>query len=888
MAGSFPMLAAYNPNYTTPKDDLHLYASHSVAKSDAQEDPLTTAPPQSDIPDTTRRPRGVSKSYRKLVFTDPVAFRYLEEDESTTVLARRHKLEGYELYVVEQWIVSRTHPTFTICTYTGDTSHSILVSVLAVPQDQSTWSKRLQVYFSAISQSYAREKETHLGALMVTNLSGFPSALNVISVPDGDVKKHREDFIVNEDLKRMGCAGRAAMGLQYPPVSTINKFHHMYRTNEKVPLYSSVMELVRFCQLSLVLYGKLESTYADGLLCDITETAVSEWWNEIGIDFHNVEPNDGILGPTTVSALLGLVIGAYNRLKETGSPVGKDPMDLSGMKRAIAHFQKANKMERTRRLDRATLDRLHRVTANKAEDEGLGVTRALKSTVAGLSGKGGEMLARGFGGGKEKAGISEVETLDIERLAQLVTGRSMKWLWQGKDRGDTTSGTAAPTDELNGRVFSTDDQGNFIWTSGAKEGTDQVDFVGTADTEDREKKSNRLKDAVGLAGNKAHGSRVHTDDEGSKQEFLSVVNGTKEKRDESRDLSTKRSSHSAAHEQFPPLARDLAEASIAPPKSEPAQIDEPQHQRNRDRTNTNLTTHRQVLRGLDHRGGGSPSKRRVQEALAEIRRDLKSSRYQNFQGTFKFEQPQTTGLRRSLSSIQLRSIQEGRSARLPRHLSFSIVSDSIVFQLPEEENSASDEEESQANQRPVSGLVKIRKEQLRQAQELGAKVFSIDRGIIPFAETRIRRVEILGQDAQGQLEELNSVYYQHLDDYQTLQATSTDLVAREKSSLNEAMRSIDMLGQKLDYEIDSLQSRMQEVEESVDDFERRVLDIEANVKALVARGEHQEHVKWYQRWFGLGKVQKQANQKEMTEIDLDEQEPPVLPGEFVDVPAPPS
>lgn len=102
------------------------------------------------------------------------------------------------------------------------------------------------------------------------------------------------------------------------------------------------------------------------------------------------------------------------------------------------------------------------------------------------------------------------------------------------------------------------------------------------------------------------------------------------------------------------------------------------------------------------------------------------------------------------------------------------------------------------------------------------------------------------------MEDLNGIYYQHFEEYQTLQATSTDLVARERTQLNEAMRSIDMLGQKLDYELDSLQARMQEVEESVEDFEKRVLDIETSVKALVVEPEVRQPV-WYERvlrfWF---------------------------------------
>lgn len=835
-------LHASSASKSTPMEDREspYPYSASVAKSDAVEEDINLRNRQS-FENQAKRARGSSASHRRLVFTDPVAFRYLEEDESTTVLARRHKLEGYELYVVEQWVCSRTHPTFTICTYTGDSSHVILVNVLAIPLDQSLWSKRLKIYLDAVSQSYAREKETPLGMMLVTNLSGLPSALNVVAVPGGDVKRHREDFIVNENLKRMGCAGRAALSLQYPQTSTINKFHQMYKTSEKIPVYSSVMEIVRFCQLALVLYGKLESAYSDGLLCDITEKAIGEWWNEIGIDFHNVEPSDGILGPTTVAALIGLMIGAYNRLKETGAPVGKDPMDLSSMKRAIYHFQKVNKIDKTRRLDRATLDRLHRVTAKNAEDDGLGVTRALKSTVAGLSGKGGEMLARGFGGGREKAGISEVETLDIERLAQLVTGKSMKWLWQGKETKSSVNGISSIPDELNGRIFSTDDQGNFIWARETKDLDQDVNLAG-GNIDDRAKRSGKVQPVVTRNNTKRNGDPNITDEEHSANGNQTVT--ALDSREVKEDLLAQYPLKGRPRE-FPPLAQSLAEAPTPNKKPETPEKDQNEASQHGHRI---VGGHRQALRGLDHVDQESPSKRRIQKELANIREDLKDRRYRAFIATYSV-QPQAKSMRRSQSSVQLRGVVEARAARLPRHLSFSIVSDSIEMSRDVDSEIGSGDESPTT--RP-SAQVKVVKEKLRRTRELGSKLFNIEREMAPFAEDVLQKVEYLEQQGQGELEELNSVYYQHLEEYQTLQATSTDLVAREKSQLAEAMRSIELLGQKLDYELDSLQSRMQEVEEGVDDFEKRVLDIESSVKALVAEPEVRQPL-WYERilryWF---------------------------------------
>lgn len=294
-------------------------------------------------------------AHQRLVLTDPVAFRYLEEDPSITVLERRRRLQGYESYIVEQWICSRVHPTFIITTYTGLEQHSVLVGVLSVPTDEDEWSPRLRVWFKALAKFHARKKETPLGTLMVTNLSGFPSALTVIPVPGGDVKKHREDFIVNENMKRMGCAGRAGLNLASPTSAAQSKFYQLYHTSDRVPFYGAVIELVKLIQVALVLYGKLAPEYADGLICDVTEQAINDWWNDLGTDYFNVDPTDGILGPTTVSAVLGLLLGARNRLHAFGAPVAKDVFDVVSTKRAIAYFQKSQKLHRTRRLDRQTL-----------------------------------------------------------------------------------------------------------------------------------------------------------------------------------------------------------------------------------------------------------------------------------------------------------------------------------------------------------------------------------------------------------------------------------------------------------------------------------------------------------------------------------------------------
>lgn len=270
---------------------------------------------------------------------------------------------------------------------------------------------------------------------MVTNLSSFPSALTVVPVPDGNVRKHRQDFIVNEDLKRMGCSGRSALSLSPPADASQTKFHQLFRTSDRIPFFTTVIEVVRLCQIALTLFERLKPEYADGLLCDITERGINDWWTQFGTEFYNDEPNDGVLGPMTVAALLGMVLGARNRLSSCGAPAPKDAFDIPQLKKAIYHFQRQQRIPRTRRLDRQTMDRLQKATMkNGAGTSGdiFAVPRAIKSTVVDLGG-------RAVGSTSNKVESSAMETTDIEKFVQHLSGDTCKFLWQGKQPKKSTA-----------------------------------------------------------------------------------------------------------------------------------------------------------------------------------------------------------------------------------------------------------------------------------------------------------------------------------------------------------------------------------------------------------------------------------------------------------------
>ncbi|KAA6415814.1 MAG: hypothetical protein FRX48_00532 [Lasallia pustulata] len=810
---------------------------------------------------------------------------YLEEDTSTTVLERRRRLQGYELYIVEQWACSRVHPTFVITTYTGFPQHSVVVGVLSVPTDEEAWSPRLRVYFKAVAQFHARKKETALGTLMVTNLSGFPSALTVIAVPEGDVKKHREDFIVNENLKRLGCSGRAGLNLSPPIGATQAKFLQLYRTSDKVPLYSAVFELVKLCQVALVLFAKLAPEYADGLLCDVTERAINDWWTEVGTEFFNMEPNDGILGPTTVAALLGMLMGARNRLNAYGAPVGKDVFDLGPTKRGIAYFQKSQKLNRTRRLDRQTLDRLHRATAKAASGEGWTVPKAVKSTVAELSGKGGEMVM-GMVGAREKAGIAEVESLDIDTFIHLASGERSKWLWHGKPRKSNDGDIFSNLTGEEVMEFGRDEHGGYIWSGKKRDpiadelgsryeapeniymhsshGSQASIDAGEKDQalrrtvlksvtgrmNDARSGLGRIKDAVGITGLRAHHHHKYSKDGGF------VSDGDSFRGQDHGDNSSQIALFQEASSQ--------PNASVADLRNQADKADHSQAANSDDRDVSLKSVRSSFLQpALAARGSaesissGTPAQRTGSsedtthitsfKGAKPISDAAKSAQPDSILGRLdpltqrKHEVAIGEDVERfdecfmSLSLRRLRSVPQLPSqpgevyaeSRWPRHLSFSVVDD--VLMVREDEH----EEATGTNGLTDPHLALVWEEFRASATgSKGERLLDLRKQDGLWVDHIIGDVEGLDAQAGRDQGDLNSMYHQKMDEYHALRGASNDLLAEEKTSLTEAIKDVEVLGAKLEYELSALQSKVEDVEDGVEEFERQVQEIELRAQEL--------------------------------------------------------
>ncbi|KAH9880635.1 hypothetical protein IAQ61_000929 [Plenodomus lingam] len=821
-------------------------------------DPKPTPPPSAStfvtpetMADEARMTSSATDTKHKLfVMTDIVAARYIEEDPTTTctVLARRQKIEGYEIYLVEQWACSRTHPTFLITTYTGNPEDVVLATILSVPADESQWSPQMRLYFKSLDEFHARRKETSYGTLMITNLSGFPSSLTVIPVPGGDVKKYREPFVVNENLKRMGCSGRLGIQLAPPSSATQAKFHQLYRTSEKIPFNASVLELVKLCQVALVLFGKLEPEYADGLLCDLTEKAINDWWVEFGAEYYTVEPHDGILGPTTVAALLGMLMGARNRLSACNAAVSKDVFDLESMKRGIAHFQKSQHLPRTRRLDRHTLDKLRRASAKAASKEGWAVPRAFKSTVAELGGKGGEMVM-GIVGAGQKDGIAEVETVDIDQFVELVRGDHAKWLWHGKPRKSTSGdifdrpleAERSPSPDKPDHIIKSlrrennSDQPKLTKRDTAHEEPKRAELItpeGIEKNDSKDSSSKRatikaksgsgfshLKNAVSL---RTHVNRVSREEHGRHGLHKTKTENKSAPYTGSNDTQT-----SVDHYENTVQCPDDALHILSPQSST-----DPTFSKLLTETPSNSASALAIHQKPDGRQDSATLRNSVAESDASDRAptvdsSIAGSVYHgiDLNETLPVDQVHEIPplLRRTMSDDHLDYHGSIRNDDWwPRHLSFSVAEESILkwnpIIVPDPDGTSLDPTNSDTALTAKYAAQALHSEYLKQLHHRLATLSTTDAS---WVLSRLQQITDLEASADADIETLDSIYYPHLDTYHALREDTHAIIANNRAQLTASLSELGNIGDKLEYEIGALRSKVEDVEDVLGEFERQ-------------------------------------------------------------------
>lgn len=278
------------------------------------------------------------------------------------------QIHGFESYLVEQWIYERSQKN-QIVIYTGNPKDCVYAYKLEIVNDQSLWPAYFRAYIAELGNSrHSFPTICDHGTVFVTNVSQLDASLTLVPVPGGNIKKIYKCYVLNHNLKHLGCGSRSATVICSPAKPVEDKFRAAFHIHHSVPFEYAVRELVCIVQTFLYYYGLLSPQFCDGLCCKKTEAALAKWWKLVG----DIKPCTALLKqrpPNCTSTVSYMSVVGFSLFVRTLLALGgsnfmapKDPLDVQGFRVSVLLFQRAQKMHRSKEkegyLDHETISRL--------------------------------------------------------------------------------------------------------------------------------------------------------------------------------------------------------------------------------------------------------------------------------------------------------------------------------------------------------------------------------------------------------------------------------------------------------------------------------------------------------------------------------------------------
>lgn len=404
--------------------------------------------------------------YASFVFPDFRAVYQSNIRSLENIVYEEVEIDGFEIYLVEQWAARRKLSTL-ITSYNGNTQDKIRAVKILLPKDISLWPDSFKKYHEELLV-HSRPKVVNDNTLFITNLSTFPSALNLLHIDSGDFRTIWEEFKINYNLKRLRCVGRSALLLSGPSTTSGSKFAQLY----KVPLKSQsdmkksqldweapnhdeteheasseepniqkkksdhkaaraypVIELVTIIQTCLHYFSLFDfPKERNGLLCDYTKKGINKWWERYGKFYLGIEKprNEATMGPTTVASIISLVLCCYFKLMVIGCMSGKEPFDEEEFFSGIYNFQKKNGLSKKNcktDLNEATIERLFEASAKVSNTDIFNFKTVVKSTVQDITGRGNFIQLS-----------NDILTTDLDTLIKNIYGGKLFIIWKKPER----------------------------------------------------------------------------------------------------------------------------------------------------------------------------------------------------------------------------------------------------------------------------------------------------------------------------------------------------------------------------------------------------------------------------------------------------------------------
>ena len=120
----------------------------------------------------------------------------------------------------------------------------------------------------------------------------------------------------------------------------------------------------------------------------------------------------------------------------------------------------------------------------------------------------------------------------------------------------------------------------------------------------------------------------------------------------------------------------------------------------------------------------------------------------------------------------------------------------------------------------------------KEAKHLRRLISDLETSTTPFTQSQLETLHTLLSSFATDQETVESLYHPHEDHLHSLQTASESILRSEKDRLDEGLKGIETLAAKLEYEINGLKGKVEDVDAGVGDFEKGVGRVEERVGEL--------------------------------------------------------
>ncbi|KAL2056652.1 hypothetical protein ABVK25_003046 [Lepraria finkii] len=171
--------------------------------------------------------------------------------------------------------------------------------------------------------------------------------------------------------------------------------------------------------------------------------------------------------------------------------------------------------------------------------------------------------------------------------------------------------------------------------------------------------------------------------------------------------------------------------------------------------------------------------------------------------------------------------------RWPRHMSWTAMVDVLAAAVPSDMTDS----DNIATRTNADCALAFENTLAMEGRGAGQRLEALKTRETAWVEEKVRQIEAYDEQASRDQTYADLVYHQKYDEYNALHNASDDLLTEERANLTEAIKDVETLGAKLEYELSALESKVEDVENGVAEFERQVTQIEMRAGELDSEKE---------------------------------------------------